>query len=79
MNQELKREFKLFTVGLVAIVVAAGCGNIGSAPEGPSGKELQANFDKLPVEKRIELIKNGPAPEAEKKRQIEALQGKSAG
>lgn len=50
----------------------AGC-NVGMAPEGASGKQLQANFDKLSPEKKIQLIQNGPGTAAQKQAQIDKI------
>ena len=43
------------------------------APKGATGKQLQANFNKLTPEQKITLIENGPGSAAQKKQQIDKI------
>lgn len=71
MNQFTQKISAVLAVVAMALIVN-GC-SAGMAPEGPEGKELQAKFDSLPLEKRISLIEHGPGTPEQKANQIEQL------
>ena len=53
-------------------MLCSGCG-IGNAPAGASNDQLKAQFDKLPLEKRAQVIMSFPGRHEDKVEKVKAL------
>jgi hypothetical protein len=60
---------KLVSIAIIGFSLV-GC-NAGMAPQGASGDDVKAAFDKLPLEDKVKITKQSSMPEDKKKAKIE--------